>query len=109
MDIEKIRADQARTGVPGLDGVLAGGLTAGHLFLLEGTGKMFAASLGCNGWLHCGRAHRREIVEPQINQPRFVQDSWEKAGEEACNGDLVMEFFETFSSFRSFLRASLQE
>ena len=33
---------RARTGVPGLDDVLAGGLTAGHVFLLEGspgTGK----------------------------------------------------------------------
>jgi len=42
MDMEKRRADQARTGVPGLDDVLAGGLTVGHLFLLEGnpgTGK----------------------------------------------------------------------
>src|ERR1700757_847299 len=42
MDVEKRRADQARTGGPGLDDVLAGGLTAGHLFLLEGnpgTGK----------------------------------------------------------------------
>jgi circadian clock protein KaiC len=28
---------KARTGVPGLDDVLAGGLTAGHVFLLEGT------------------------------------------------------------------------
>ncbi len=36
------RADKARTGVPGLDDVLAGGLTVGHVFLLEGnpgTGK----------------------------------------------------------------------
>jgi circadian clock protein KaiC len=42
MDDEKSRADKARTGVPGLDDVLAGGLTAGHVFLLEGnpgTGK----------------------------------------------------------------------
>jgi circadian clock protein KaiC len=42
MDAEKIRADKARTGVPGLDDVLAGGLTVGHIFLLEGnpgTGK----------------------------------------------------------------------
>jgi circadian clock protein KaiC len=40
MDIERI--DKARTGVRGLDDVLAGGLTAGRLFLLEGnpgTGK----------------------------------------------------------------------
>jgi circadian clock protein KaiC len=42
MDAEKGRADKARTGVPGLDDVLAGGLTVGHVFLLEGnpgTGK----------------------------------------------------------------------
>lgn len=42
MDPEKSRADKARTGVPGLDDVLGGGLTAGHVFLLEGnpgTGK----------------------------------------------------------------------
>ena len=35
-------AAKARTGVPGLDDILAGGLTPGHLFLLEGnpgTGK----------------------------------------------------------------------
>jgi KaiC/GvpD/RAD55 family RecA-like ATPase len=34
MDAEKSRADKARTGVPGLDDVLAGGLTAGLVFLL---------------------------------------------------------------------------
>ena len=42
MDVEKSRADKARTGVPGLDDILAGGLTVGHVFLLEGnpgTGK----------------------------------------------------------------------
>jgi circadian clock protein KaiC len=42
MDVEKTRSDKARTGVPGLDDVLGGGLTAGHVFLLEGnpgTGK----------------------------------------------------------------------
>src|SRR5688572_24559348 len=42
MNLEKSRADKARTGVPGLDDVLAGGLTVGHVFLLEGnpgTGK----------------------------------------------------------------------
>jgi circadian clock protein KaiC len=42
MDAEKNTADKARTGVPGLDDVLAGGLSAGHVFLLEGnpgTGK----------------------------------------------------------------------
>ena len=42
MEVEKGRIDQARTGVPGLDAVLAGGLTTGRLFLLEGnpgTGK----------------------------------------------------------------------
>ncbi len=42
MDFDKSRPIQARTGVPGLDDVLAGGLAAGHLFLLEGnpgTGK----------------------------------------------------------------------
>ena len=42
MQAEKGNADKARTGVPGLDDVLAGGLTAGHVFLLEGnpgTGK----------------------------------------------------------------------
>jgi circadian clock protein KaiC len=42
MDVEKKRADKARTGVTGLDDVLAGGLSAGHVFLLEGnpgTGK----------------------------------------------------------------------
>jgi circadian clock protein KaiC len=42
MDGEKSKADKARTGVPGLDDVLAGGLTVGHVFLLEGnpgTGK----------------------------------------------------------------------
>jgi hypothetical protein len=30
-------------------------------------------------------------------------------GEEPCNGDLVMEFFETSSSFGGFLRASTPE
>ena len=42
MGTEESRGDKARTGVPGLDDVLAGGLTAGHVFLLEGnpgTGK----------------------------------------------------------------------
>ena len=42
MDLEEKRADKALTGVPGLDEVLAGGLTVGHVFLLEGnpgTGK----------------------------------------------------------------------
>lgn len=42
MAAKKIDSDAARTGVPGLDDVLAGGLTAGHVFLLEGhpgTGK----------------------------------------------------------------------
>jgi circadian clock protein KaiC len=39
---EQKEAGQAQTGVPGLDDVLAGGLSRGHLFLLEGrpgTGK----------------------------------------------------------------------
>lgn len=42
MDVEASRVVQARTGVPGLDDVLGGGLSAGHVFLLEGnpgTGK----------------------------------------------------------------------
>lgn len=42
MDAEQSRANKARTGVPGLDDVLGGGLAAGHVFLLEGnpgTGK----------------------------------------------------------------------
>lgn len=42
MEVEKSRAAMAQTGVPGLDEVLAGGLAAGHVFLLEGnpgTGK----------------------------------------------------------------------
>ena len=42
MNVENSSARTARTGVPGLDDVLAGGLTAGHVFLLEGnpgTGK----------------------------------------------------------------------
>jgi circadian clock protein KaiC len=42
MNREEIGADKARTGVPGLDEVLAGGFTAGRVFLLEGnpgTGK----------------------------------------------------------------------
>jgi circadian clock protein KaiC len=42
MTAERKAADQARTGVPGLDEILAGGLSKGHLFLLEGrpgTGK----------------------------------------------------------------------
>lgn len=42
MAVDKSKMDKARTGVPGLDDVLAGGLTVGHVFLLEGnpgTGK----------------------------------------------------------------------
>lgn len=42
MDVNNDEPTQARTGVPGLDDVLAGGLTLGHVFLLEGnpgTGK----------------------------------------------------------------------
>jgi circadian clock protein KaiC len=42
MTDEKLRAKKARTGVPGLDDVLSGGLAEGHVFLLEGepgTGK----------------------------------------------------------------------
>ena len=42
MDVEKSRSDKARLGVPGRDDVFEGGLTVGHLFLLEGnpgTGK----------------------------------------------------------------------
>jgi circadian clock protein KaiC len=42
MNVEGRLANKARTGVPGLDDVLAGGLTAGNVFLLEGnpgTGK----------------------------------------------------------------------
>jgi circadian clock protein KaiC len=42
MDADWKETDKARTGVPGLDDVLAGGLTVGHVFLLEGnpgTGK----------------------------------------------------------------------
>jgi circadian clock protein KaiC len=42
MTAEKKGPDQARTGVPGLDEILDGGLSRGHLFLLEGrpgTGK----------------------------------------------------------------------
>lgn len=44
MDAETIRQEpaKARTGVPGLDDILSGGLSTGHLFLLEGspgTGK----------------------------------------------------------------------
>jgi circadian clock protein KaiC len=42
VDVEKKRGSKARTGVAGLDDILAGGLTGGHLFLLEGnpgTGK----------------------------------------------------------------------
>ena len=39
---EKVRVKKAKTGVPGLDDVLSGGLAPGHVFLLEGepgTGK----------------------------------------------------------------------
>jgi circadian clock protein KaiC len=39
---EMVRAKKAKTGVPGLDDVLSGGLASGHVFLLEGepgTGK----------------------------------------------------------------------
>ena len=46
MAAEKGTAEKARTGVPGLDDVLAGGLTVGHVFLLEGhpgTGKTTVA------------------------------------------------------------------
>jgi circadian clock protein KaiC len=42
MDAEHAGHEHARTGVPGLDVILAGGLSAGHVFLLEGspgTGK----------------------------------------------------------------------
>lgn len=42
MELEKGRAEIGRTGVPGLDDILGGGLTVGHVFLLEGnpgTGK----------------------------------------------------------------------
>ncbi|HET8725930.1 MAG TPA: ATPase domain-containing protein, partial [Alphaproteobacteria bacterium] len=42
MSVETERSDKARTGVPGLDDVLAGGLSRGRVFLLEGqpgTGK----------------------------------------------------------------------
>jgi circadian clock protein KaiC len=42
MAAEQKGVGQARTGVPGLDDILAGGLSAGHVFLLEGrpgTGK----------------------------------------------------------------------
>ena len=42
MDNASPRTGKARTGVPGLDDVLAGGLASGHVFLLEGnpgTGK----------------------------------------------------------------------
>jgi circadian clock protein KaiC len=45
MDNQTSGANKARTGVPGLDNVLAGGLTVGHVFLLEGnpgTGKTIA-------------------------------------------------------------------
>jgi circadian clock protein KaiC len=47
MAAEKRTAEKARTGVPGLDDVLAGGLTRGHVFLLEGnpgTGKTTIAT-----------------------------------------------------------------
>lgn len=42
MDTETRGSGKARTGVPGLDDILGGGLTPGHVFLLEGnpgTGK----------------------------------------------------------------------
>ena len=42
MDISKAPSVKARTGIPGLDDILAGGLATGHMFLLEGspgTGK----------------------------------------------------------------------
>jgi circadian clock protein KaiC len=42
MDVKTKLIDRARTGVPGLDDILGGGLTTGHVFLLEGnpgTGK----------------------------------------------------------------------
>src|SRR3954465_7828403 len=37
MATEIFPAPRARTGVPGLDGVLSGGLAIGRVFLLEGT------------------------------------------------------------------------
>jgi len=46
MEDDRVRLEKVRTGVPGLDDVLAGGLTTGHLFLLEGhpgTGKTTVA------------------------------------------------------------------
>lgn len=42
MDVTENATTKARTGVPGLDDILAGGLSPGHVFLLEGnpgTGK----------------------------------------------------------------------
>ena len=42
MDVENATARMARTGVSGLDDIMGGGLSAGHVFLLEGspgTGK----------------------------------------------------------------------
>lgn len=42
MDTNEMMTEKARTGVPGLDDILAGGLSPGHVFLLEGnpgTGK----------------------------------------------------------------------
>ncbi|WP_428030153.1 ATPase domain-containing protein [Ancylobacter sp.] len=46
MDISGVQPQKARTGVPGLDDILSGGLTVGHVFLLEGdpgTGKTTVA------------------------------------------------------------------
>lgn len=46
MAADQKKIDQARTGVSGLDDILVGGLSRGHLFLLEGrpgTGKTMIA------------------------------------------------------------------
>ena len=74
MDIRKLVADKAKTGIWGLDNILSGGFSRGHLFLVEGapgTGKTTVALQ----FLMEGAQRRRKVPlhHPVRNRARVAR------------------------------------
>ena len=92
MDICKAPSVKARTGIPGLDDILAGGLATGHLFLLEGSPGTGKTTIALRFLLEGAGTHERGLYITLSETKEELEAQFQAWGEPTYRVAQILEW-----------------